>query len=437
MAAAKRLAGTCAVFWVVPLSGGILILATYGIGCRLGSRRLGMMAAFLLATSPTFIEFQLVTMTEVPVAAAWTLACWFVFGESRRSAVGAAIAMAVAVLIRPNLVPLGGVIALWVALRIWHGAPHRRRHVARGLIILSGPVAGALGTASIYWMIYGSPFEPGYGPMSNYFALEYVLPNIRSYAQQFVSAQTPFGYLGLAALFIPARRLWPGAGDRSVVLVFGLFVFVVWAEFCFFLASGASLRFLLPCYPFIMIGLSSVGLLIARSGWRGAAPAVAVSVIALGALDFDHGRGAFAQWEEAMYIHIAEQVGRTAPTNSVVMAMQHSGSIRYYAGRVTLRWDLMATDWLDRGVGWLADRGVHTYVLVDGWELKLMKQRFRGQALAAALDNPPAFSMGDTYFFDLGAPAGSTPGTQVIPLELRRGYCPAPAPLPTLTWKTR
>ena len=35
---------------------------------------------------------------------------------------------------------------------------------------------------------------------------------------------------------------------------------------------------------------------------------------------------------------------------SVVLTGQHSGVIRYYAGRITLRYEYIDEDWLDRGI---------------------------------------------------------------------------------------
>jgi hypothetical protein len=439
MAAAKLIAGHDAMFWVVPLAGGILILSTFGIGCRLGSRRLGTIAAFLVATSGQFIANLFVTATEVPVAAAWTLACWGLLGRSLRSAVAAALAMTVAIVIRPNLVHLCVVIAIWVAVRVWREAPEWRREAWRAAIILAGCGAGALSTAAIYWRIYGSPLESGYGPASGYFAWSYVLPNLRTYAEQFISEQTPFAYLGLAALFVPRAWLWRGVSDRSAIVMMALFVFTLWAEFCFYLASAASLRFLLPAYPFIMIGLACAALAVARVRWRGAAALAAAGVLLLGLHTFNRARrsNVFRQWTEIVYADIGEAVGRATPPNSVVMAMQHSGSIRYYAGRVTLRWDSLPADWLDRGVAWLADRGVPTYVLVLDWELNLMKERFAGQHLASVLELPPVFSLGDSHLFDLSAPPDPSRDTEVIPLNPQRGRCPTPAPPPTLAWRPR
>jgi hypothetical protein len=66
--------------------------------------------------------------------------------------------------------------------------------------------------------------------------------------------------------------------------------------------------------------------------------------------------------------------------------MQHSGTLRYYAGRLTLRYDLLARDWLDETVRWLNARGIEVYVLLDDWERPIFEERFRDQASIAGLD---------------------------------------------------
>ena len=36
--------------------------------------------------------------------------------------------------------------------------------------------------------------------------------------------------------------------------------------------------------------------------------------------------------------------------NSLILTMSHSGSLRYYASRMTLRFDLLQEDWLGREI---------------------------------------------------------------------------------------
>jgi hypothetical protein len=57
--------------------------------------------------------------------------------------------------------------------------------------------------------------------------------------------------------------------------------------------------------------------------------------------------------------------------------MQHSGSIRYYANRQTLRYDLMPPDALDRAVRFLMRRNLRPYAVVEEWEEREFTARFR------------------------------------------------------------
>ena len=71
------------------------------------------------------------------------------------------------------------------------------------------------------------------------------------------------------------------------------------------------------------------------------------------------------------------------PPDAVIITMQHSGSIRYYTGRMIVRWDaLESRAWLDRAVAFLRDRGVATYALLEYWEEAEFRQRFTRPAAA-------------------------------------------------------
>ncbi|HLG59063.1 MAG TPA: glycosyltransferase family 39 protein [Vicinamibacterales bacterium] len=117
MAAVQRVGGREAVFYVVPLLGGLAIFATYLMGARLAGRAVGLSAAVLLATSPSFL-FQLTAapMSDVPVTAWWALALALVLFESRGAAFASGLAAGAAILTRPNLVPLALIPA---ALLLW------------------------------------------------------------------------------------------------------------------------------------------------------------------------------------------------------------------------------------------------------------------------------------------------------------------------------
>jgi len=437
MAAACRIAGTAGMFWIVPLSAFAYVLSTYGIGRRIGSARLGALAAFFVVTSPPVLVSALTTMSDLPVSAAWTVAIWALLGDDLRSAGIAAVAMGSAVVIRPNLVPLVPVAAMWLAVRVARAAgARRRRHLVRAAIVLAGAALGVIVTATIYWMTYGSPFESGYGPTSDSFATAYFWPNLANYTQWLAANQTPLVFLGIAAIAWPAARLWPRAVDRSAVAMSAIFTAVVALEFCFYLVgdNDGYLRFLLPAYPYMMIGLAAVCAWIGRRSRVLRLATLAAAVVYGGAgVEAAARRGVFQQWHDAKAIELAQITARLTPERSVILAMQHSGSIRYYGGRVTLRWDLLAGDWLDRAVSWMSARGVPTYAVLDTWERDRMRAAFAGQAIARRLDDPPLVRLEERALYDLSSPEAPV-RTDVVPFAFPRGRGADPAPMPAFTW---
>jgi len=76
MAAFKFVGGHAAGFLVAPLSGALLVWATFLLGRRLFSSGLGLGAAWLVAASPTFLMMFKSQMSDVPAAAFWTLALY-------------------------------------------------------------------------------------------------------------------------------------------------------------------------------------------------------------------------------------------------------------------------------------------------------------------------------------------------------------------------
>jgi hypothetical protein len=74
------------------------------------------------------------------------------------------------------------------------------------------------------------------------------------------------------------------------------------------------------------------------------------------------------------------------------VSAQHSGSIRYYAGRMTLRWDVGDPAWLDRTVEWLAAHGHHPYFVLEAQEVDALRARSDPTDMSARLDWPPMVS---------------------------------------------
>jgi hypothetical protein len=73
----------------------------------------------------------------------------------------------------------------------------------------------------------------------------------------------------------------------------------------------------------------------------------------------------------------------------VFISMQHSGSIRYYSGRPTLRYDWILRQRLDWLVSELRRLGYHPYIVLDEWEVPDFRAKFRDHSPLGALAWPP------------------------------------------------
>ena len=407
--AVKRIAGHCAMFLVVPIAGGVLIFATYGIGRRLGSPVIGAIAACLVATSPIVMYMVPLPMSDVPVAAAWTAAIFFLFGAGFGNAIGAGLATACAIAIRPNLAPCA------VALAAWYLIDRRKfsRAIAFGL-------CAAIGVVAIAWVnhrLYGSMGRSGYGKLNEQIMLANFVPNLRLYLGWLLETQTWAVLAGIAAVVVPLRWFWPDVVDRRPLWILALFTIVLSIEYTGYLVFDVwmYLRFFLPVWPLMMLGLASIAVRLTRLN----SPALALTVAGyLAALIVSRylegvGRGAWQQWKDAQRdAAIVATVGASIEPNAVVLSMIHSGSMRYYGGRMTLRYDIMKPEWIDRSVAWLQDHGAHPYLLLADWEVTKFRDRFGSSHAVERLSSPLAtFPGSSTQLFDL---VGDTKPPRVI-----------------------
>jgi hypothetical protein len=117
MAVLQAAAGREAVYYVVPLLGAVAVWMTYLIGLQIAGPWAGAIGAALLASSPTFLWQLVQPMSDVPAAALWAAALWAAAGTGFARAIGAGVAVALAMLVRPNLAPLAAIVALIVMLK--------------------------------------------------------------------------------------------------------------------------------------------------------------------------------------------------------------------------------------------------------------------------------------------------------------------------------
>jgi 4-amino-4-deoxy-L-arabinose transferase-like glycosyltransferase len=323
----------------------------------------------------------------VPVAAFWTASLLLAARGSAGGAIGAGLAAGIAVLIRPNIVPLAAVpmlIVLWRAADVPLRARIRR---AAAFALACAPFALFIG-----WLfndLYGSPLQSGYGDHKGLFSASFVPQNLATYPRWLLETQTPLILLFVASPFIAA------AGSRFLRGALLAFVVLIAACYLFYLPFEAwwYLRFLLPAFPLMFIlAADVVARVAARLGgqWKTAALAsFATIMVAFGAYQA-HQRFAFAiRAGEKKYEDVGKHVATTLPGNAVVYAMQHSGSIRYYSGRLTLRHDRLSPGWLDFSVEHLRKLGYEPFFVLDDWEVEDFLKKFPGQKYAALVEKEP------------------------------------------------
>ena len=443
MAGVKALAGHCAMFLVTPLTGALLVWITFAIGRRIESDILGLVAAWFIATSPAVLAMLVSPMSDVPAAALWALAIYFTLGQSTRSAIFAGLAASGAILIRPNLAPLAGVLVLW---RWWSIQPAKDT----ALLIL-GTIPGCLFIAWTNERLYGSPFASGYGSLSSLFSAAHIAVNLERYGRWLVESQTPLAIVGIGVLVVPASLVWRSQTDRRAALLLAATIVVVWALYLIYLPYEAwwFLRFMLPSWPAICVGMAAVILRLGQACpdthtdpkrsltlfWvcRTAAIGLAVAIGAHG-IHYASRNGAFPTGEGGhRYVSVAKMVEQATDPSAIVFSGQHSGPIRYYAGRTIIRYELLDPRWLDRALQWLAAQGRRPFFLLEEYEVAEFEKRFAASnshgrlALAPIVEYRAPGVPGAIYLFDPARPDGGELITSPPPSAIRT--CVPPSPL--------
>jgi dolichyl-phosphate-mannose-protein mannosyltransferase len=443
MALFKAIGGHAALFLVVPMTAALLVWSTFGIGRQLGSPAAGLGAAWLVATSPAFLTMTKEPMSDVPAAAFWALATWKVLDASRWSAVMAGVAAAIAILTRPNLVPLAAVLGAWM---LWPRAGAGSRERVRSFIVFSVPVV--LACLTIAWInqtLFGSPLASGYGATGPLFSGANVLTNVQRYGRWLAETQTPLVFAGLVALMVPASRLWPAPGAWRAALLLAAVAIAVFAMYAFYIPFDAwwFLRLLLPAWPALCIGTAALIAAASRLAGARSREVQAAALIALGVYTvllasrlqvFPDNEG------ERRYATVAQLVQQVTDPSSVILASIHTGPIRYYAGRDTMRFDLLDEAWLDRTVAWLTAHGRHPYFLIEDWERPIFERRFAAMNSLGRLSMSPVLAYrayripGTVYLFDPSRPSAAT--LEPPPIRDPQPRCPLPAMPPGLALKT-
>ena len=381
MALFLAVGGPTGMFLVIPLCGAALVAGTYLLGRRL-STGVGLAAAVVTAASPIVLYQVIQPMSDVPAAAFWVLALAAATSGDRRGPLLAGVCAGLAILIRPNLLPVGFVLGVYLLARPDRSWSGRGRDAA----VYAAVCAVACGAVlAIQQHFYGAPLASGYGGLGEIFAAGNVMPNASRYLTWLVQSQTPLVVLALAAPFALPR------GFAGVCLAFCAVTLAAYLPY-FVFEDWSYVRFLLPGIPvLIVLMLGTLAAAARRAGarWEPAALAVASAVLVVVGVRAAEARQAFQLGSlESVFARSGDVVASRLPGNAIVLTSRYSGSVRYYGGRRTIVWDVLDPAWLDRALAFTRDRGFEPYFLLDSSEEEAFRQRFAGSTLAR-LDWPP------------------------------------------------
>jgi hypothetical protein len=368
-------------FYLVPVMGALTVWLTYLLGREAtGNRTVAALAALLVLASPVFLTHLLVPMSDVPAAAGWTLMAVLVL---KQRTLPAGVVCGLTLLIRPNL----ALMAL-VPIFAWRRKPEPLVRYAIGV------VPGLAAVMIINTFLYGAPLVTGYGSFFDSYAVSSLPMNVRNYVVWLVETQTPFILLALVPLFVRGalRDEREGVSPRACLAAMVGLMFLSYLFYATF-NHWFYLRFLLPAYPALFVLLAAaLRWLALKLPVEAQVPAVAMVCALMAPFGVNIGRreGVFnvAAYEQR-HVRAAREVASRTPADAIVLSVQHSGSVRYYANRITLRYDWLADDALDSALRDVAAKGRRAYLVVDDWEEKEFRDRFSPGNRAGRLDWAP------------------------------------------------
>ena len=282
----------------------------------------------------------------------------------------------------------------------------RTTSARRAAAFLLGVSPAAVITVLLNLRWFGRPLASGYGTTSELLHSDRVVTNVSRYGGWLVDT-SPLLLVGVVAILLPLSVLWARPVWRlpmlfASIVASTLSVYLVYQPF----NDWWYLRFLLPAWPVLAVATALALGVVGNLGRIARACCMALLIVAgFAGVRLAWSRGVFALGEER-YATIAALVASATEPRAVVFTMSHSGTVRYYAGRETLRFDLLDPQWLDGAVDWLAARGRKPYVLVEDWELPEFRSRFGPHSTLGQLPFPPAVSWestrvaGRVYLFD-------------------------------------
>jgi hypothetical protein len=437
MAIFSAVAGSNAIYLVSPVMGLLTLWLVFRLARSWTDEVTAWLATAIVAWNPVFLTYAKQPMSDVP-ASAWIMLAMYLAMDPSAVAVNpvnrlrpsrasgrpepvegrqgfrlregyggqvggqeaglyraglAGVAAGAAFLTRPALILAVAIVPL-LAMR---GPQPSRRLLLSGI----GVAAAVILQASLQAHLFGSPLATGYGSGEALFSWQALPQNVDIYARQ--------SWLALGGLWLVTlgAGAWVMRGARAAALLAAAAAVAVPYLFYIRFDHWETLRFLLP-------GLVPLSILVAAGVARLAEPirvpvaAGIVLVIFAGAFALRSERlmRESSVWDiqnlEDRYPLAGQWFEVNTPPQSVALAHQHSGSLRWYSGKQTLRWDLMKPEELVGTVRELEAHGATVYAALEGKEREAFNEKFSTELAGLSVD--PVGHVHNVNFLRLHSP---------------------------------
>ncbi|MGH2461837.1 MAG: ArnT family glycosyltransferase, partial [Chloroflexota bacterium] len=380
MLAAMEITGMAGAYWVTPILGAATIVLTYLLARDYLGRVGGGVAAGLTLALPNFLMFAAQPMSDVPAAFCGTLALFALLRKHQTTVndLVLAVAMGLGIWIRPNLALLVIPILGWLLWRREFPRAVRFAALLAPFVVVEGAVNAHL---------YGAPWTTGYGDPPFTRSVTDASRRFGRYLLRLNTQQAGVG-LALAGFGLAFGKLsW-----RVRVFLIGFAGFLL-LFFSFYSIDDAWWygRFLLPgLTPVAIVEASGIVWLLDLRPRRW----VPLSGLVVGAalfgwqtVGFDRANFVFTLGQgDLKYREAAQFVARSVAEPALVLAGQHSGSLRLYAGIETMRDDLAPVPELMATLQRVTATGGAVYLVVEDWEVQRIRSGDRAVLLAGAQD---------------------------------------------------
>jgi hypothetical protein len=403
MAAFIKVFGLHGAYWVTPLLAAGTILLTYWLGRACIGRPGGVIAAGFVLFLPNFLFSSFSPMSDVPATffSVLVLVSLLVLRPSPLADLFLGASLGFGVWVRPNMILLVLPVIVWFVIRKEWLRLLRFSLGISPFILVEGLVNGYL---------YGSPWRTGYGTIHTSESFSNMLDRGIRHLMRLHDQQADLG-LFLLILGLLLGRL---SFNRRLLLVCILLVFLGFFAWYPIDDTWWYFRFLLPAMPAVAVLETSFLLHFISTGqlkrWHIALLMSGFAVFAWNSINYADTNLVFElQKGEAKFPKAAQMVIRHVKLPALILARQHSGSLRFYTGIPTTRCDLTSGKGHLEKIQTIKKAGGHVYLLLDHSEFQKIANTNRNVLLTygrlVATINPDKAEK--VWLFELNVPVSS------------------------------